>query len=271
MRKAIIVAACAALLPAVGVAGVVGCALNLMRRRPLEGLYAARAAQDDFVPLRELPERFITMLVGSEDREFYRHKGYNCTAMRRAARKNRQAGEIVAGGSTITQQLAKNLYLRFHRSYARKAVELVIACEAERRLGKDKILELYLNVAYYGNGVYGIGDAARFYFGKEPKDLTVNQMFMLVLLPIFPTKGNPIQYPQAFERLRNKKLAILSLPEHGLFTEEEAEEIRSHHADRLDPELREADAFTDGYPRYVTLTNERFGPFRNDGYRNPME
>ena len=242
-----------------------------MRRRPLEKLYATRAAQSDFVPLGELPERFLAIMVGSEDPAFYRHKGYNCDAIRHAARANRQAGEIVAGGSTITQQLAKNLYLHFHRTYARKAIELIIAREAERKLGKDKILELYLNVVYYGNGVYGIGDAARLYFGKEPKDLTPNQMLMLALLLIFPTKGNPIQYPEAYARLRDKNVAILSDPEHALFTEEEAEEIRSYRPDCLDPELRKPDAFTDSYPRYVPLTNERFGPFRNDSYRNPME
>ena len=130
---------------------MVGRAFVLLRQRPIEDLYATRAAQSDFLPLHKLPDRFLTILVGSEDPEFYRHKGFNLEAMRYAARANHQAGEIVMGGSTITQQLAKNLYLDFHRKYARKAVELVIAREAERKLGKEKILELFLNTVYYGN------------------------------------------------------------------------------------------------------------------------
>ncbi len=265
-KKKIAIGACAAaLLP---VAGVVGRAALLMRRWPIEKFYEMRKGQSDFVSLQDLPERLVQMTVESEDSEFYTHRGYNLEGIRDAVKLNLRAGEIIAGGSSITQQLAKNLYFHFGHSYLRKATELVIVLQAERKLGKDRILELYLNIIYYGNGVYGVGDAARFYFGKEPRDLSVNQMFMLAVLPVVPTKGNPIQHPEVFERFRNKRVALLSSPKHAVITPSEVEEILSRHADCLDSDLRKPDEFTNAYPQYAPLTNERFGPFPNEGYRN---
>jgi len=269
MKKTIPLAACAAaLLPA---AGVVGRAFLLMRKRPIEEFYEMRKGQDDFVPLHDMPERFVQFVLESEDSDFYVHGALSWEGIRDAASMNRRAGKVAMGGSTITQQLVKNLYFRFNHSYVRKAMEAVIALEAERRLGKDKVLELYLNIIYFGNGVYGMGDAARFYFGREPKDLTVNQMFILAILPVVPTRGNPIQHPEAFERFRNKRLVRFTNSKRPVLSPEEVDVICSYHADRLDPDLRESDDFTDNYPQYITLTNERFGPFRNAGYRNPLE
>ena len=242
MGKAIPAIVAAALLPCAGVAGR---AFLLTRRRPIEEFYELRAQQPDFVPLQDLPERLVRFTLESEDSEFYDHKGYNLEGIRDAVQINRRAREIATGGSTITQQLVKNLYFHFGHSYLRKATELLIALDAERKLGKDKILELYLNIIYYGNGVYGIGDAARFYFNREPKDLSVNQMFMLAILPVVPTRGNPIQHPEAFERFRNKRVALLSSPNHAVITPEEADQIRARRADCLDPDLRKADEFTD--------------------------
>lgn len=268
MRKTIPVAAALVLVPCAGVAGR---AFALVRHRPLETIYKMRAKQPDFVSLQELPERLVRFTLESEDSEFYSHKGFNLVGIRDAVQVNFRAGKITTGGSTITQQLVKNLYFHFGHSYLRKATELLIALEAERKLGKNKILELYLNIIYYGNGVYGVGDAARFYFGKEPKELSVNQMLMLAILPVFPTKGNPIQYPEVFERFRNKRLDLFVSPKHAVITPEEAEQMRALHADCLDPDLRKPDEYTDNYPQCIPLTNERFGPFENEHYRNPME
>ena len=171
MKKAIPLAACAAAL--LLMAGVAGRAFLLMRRRPIEEFYETRKKQDDFVSLQDMPERLVEFVLESEDSGYYIHGALCWEGIRDAASVNRQAGIIAMGGSTITQQLVKNLYFRFDHSYVRKVTEAVIACEVERKLGKDKVLELYLNIIYFGNGVYGIGDAARFYFGREPKDLTV--------------------------------------------------------------------------------------------------
>ncbi len=260
-------AASTLLLPA----GIVGRAFLLLKKRPIEELYETRRAQPDFVALQDLPERLVQLTVESEDSGFYTHGAFCWEGIRDAANINRKKGKIAVGGSTITQQLVKNLYFSFDHSYLRKATELVIALEAERRLGKDKVLELYLNVIYYGNGVYGVGDAARFYFNREPKDLTANQMFMLAILPVVPTRGNPIQYPEVFERFRNKRIVRFMNPKDPILTEEESSKILSYHADCLDPDLRKPDEYTNNYPQYITLTNERFGPFQNEDYHNPME
>lgn len=269
MKKAISAAVCgAALLP---VAGVAGYAFALMKKRPIEEFYEMRKGQEDFVPLRDLPVRFVQFILEAEDSDFYTHGAYCWEGIRDAFNINRQQGKIAVGGSTITQQLVKNLYFRFSHSYVRKATELLIALDAERKLSKDEILELYLNIIYYGNGVYGIGDAARFYFGREPKELTVNQMFILAILPVVPTRGNPIQHPEVFERFRDKRLARFTNPNRPMILPDEEEVIRTYHAARLDPDLRKSDEFTDTYPQYITLTNERFGPFENADYRNPME
>ena len=150
----------------------------------------------------------------------------------------------------------KNIYFGFRHSYLRKAVELVIALSAERSLGKRKILELYMNIIYFGNGVYGIRDAAGFYFSKNVQDLSENQMFILACIPYAPTRGNPIQHPQAFETIRNRRLNSINVRKE--LSAEEWDRISSHHADCLDPDLRKQDDFTRQYPQEVPLYNERF-------------
>ena len=255
-----------------GFVGVGGYALFLLKKRPPLTLYESRRAQPDFVPLEKIPEKQILLILRQEDRVFYEHPGYNMELIRRAWKTNLQEKRIVRGGSTITQQLAKNLYLRFTKTFLRKATELLIALTLERELGKDRILELYVNIIYFGNGVYGISDAAGFYFGKDVKALSLNQMIMLSLLPQAPTAGNPIQHPEVFERLRNRNLSLLRQYEPQLITAEEEADILSHDAAHLDPELRKQDDFTRSYPQTVPMINERFGPLSgraDTGRRRP--
>lgn len=242
-------------------AGVTGYACVLMLRRPPLKLYRSRSAQPDFLPLDQIPARQLELIVRQEDPNFYNHPGFDADGIRRAWQMNRRAGRIVCGGSTITQQLAKNLYLRFTRSYFRKAVELVIALALERRLGKDRILELYVNIIYFGNGVYGLSDAARFYFNKPARDLTLGQMVLLTILPSAPTACNPIQHPEAFRRLRDRRLPLLAEKDPPLLSPDEAADIRARGAACLDPELRAPDDFTRSYPQTVPMVNARFGPF----------
>ena len=248
----------AALLACAGVAGY-ACVL-LIKRPPLK-LYELRRRQPDFLPLNQIPVRQIQLIVRQEDPNFYTHPGYDIEALRKAWRTNKCEGKIVLGASTITQQLAKNLYLRFTKSYLRKAVELLIALALERRLGKEGILEMYVNIIYFGNGIYGIADAARFYFDKPVRDLSLNQMVMVAIVPSAPTTGNPIQHPEVFERLRNGYLVRFTEEATPLISRAEAEEILGRRAAYLDPELRVPDDFTRSYPSTVPMINERFGPF----------
>lgn len=238
----------------------------LMWRRPIRKLYDQRRAQDDFCPYSEIPERLIRYITLTEDIRFFQHKGYRRKAIKGAFKINFRAKKIITGGSTITQQLAKNLYFHFRKSYFRKAVELLIAMNIERKLCKEKILELYLNIIYFGNGRYGITDAAYFYFNKPVSELCINQMFILACIPSAPTSGNPIQHPDAFIRIRNKCLNNID-PEIIDIGFEETDIIASHPVEQLDPQLRENDDYTRNYSQTIVMMNERFGPFvRKDIY-----
>ena len=261
LLKALLILIAAVLLACCGVAVH---ALALLIRRPPLALYEARKAEPDYLRLDQLPARQTELLVRQEDCHFYTHPGYDIEGIRYAWEKNRREGQIIVGGSTITQQLAKNLYLRFTRSYFRKLTELLIALRLERALGKDRILEMYVNIIYFGNGTYGISEAARFYFDRSARDLTLNQMVMLSIMPSAPTMANPIQYPEAFERLRNEHLTRFTEFDPPLLSQAEAEAILAHGAACLDPELRRPDAFTRGYPRTIPMINERYGPFAAD-------
>ena len=242
--------------------GVVVYAFVLLKRRPPLTLYACRSEEPDFLPLDRIPPRLIGLIIENEDRNFYTHRGYDVETIRKAWQVNHRKKRIVWGASTISQQLAKNLYLRFRRSYLRKVTELLIAVNLEHTLGKDRILEMYLNTCYFGNGTYGIVNAAQFYFHKQVCDLDLNQMVMLTVILPAPTAGNPIQHPEVFARLRNKYLARTVKNNSSLFSQMEVEAISAHGVDCLDPELRKQDDFTRNYPQAIPLINERFGPFK---------
>ena len=267
-EKGLLLCLGAAALPPAGIAAY---AHRLLKKRPLELLYQQRASESDFIPLSEIPDRMVQFILEAEDSDFYKHHGLNTEGIRDAIVINLNEKRVISGGSTITQQLVKNLYFRFTKNYIRKAAELLIVLQAEKQLGKDRILELYLNIIYYGNGVYGISDAAGFYFGKELRDLSVNQMFMLAVMPYAPTKGNPIQHPDVFERIRDRRLVRFAPDAKALLNEEETALISSYHADMLDPDLRKPDEWTMNYPADIVLVNERFGPYDIPSYRNPME
>ena len=243
--KVILILVAAVLLCCIGVAGY---ALALLIRRPPLRLCRERSAQPDFIPLSRIPKRLIDLLVYLEDKTFHDHPGYDLEMIRYAWNENRKAGRIIAGASTITQQLAKNLYFRFNHSYIRKAAELLVSLVLERRLGKDRILEMYLNIIYFGNGVYGITGAARFYFDKPVAGLSLNQTLMIAVI-------------ETYERLRDNRLKKLTAVEPPLVSPEEDAAIRAFGPDCLDPELRKNDEFTRAYPQDIPLINERFGPY----------
>lgn len=144
--------------------------------------------------------------IASEDARFAQHHGFDFDSIERAIRKNEEEGAISMGGSTISQQLAKNLFLTSHRSYIRKGEEAVIVVLMEGIWDKKRILEVYLNVAEFGDGIYGIEAAARHYYGKSAKKLNREQAALLIsMLP------NPkyFQKNKNAKRLRNKQRIIL--------------------------------------------------------------
>ena len=242
-------------------AGIWVYALVLMIKRPPLALYEARTKEADYLPLSDVPARQTELLVEMEDCDFYTHCGVDLDEIRCAVHLNFGAKKIVYGGSTITMQLAKNLYFRFTHNYLRKIAEILIALALERKLGKERILDFYINIIYFGNGTYGLSEATWFYFSKPASALTLNQMFLLACLPAIPTRGNPIQYPEVFERVRNRRLDYLLKKKKQCISQDEAAEIFANTASCLDPELRKPDDFTRSYPQTIPCINERFGRF----------
>ncbi|MEQ8334751.1 PBP1A family penicillin-binding protein [Nisaea sp.] len=175
------------------------------------------------VTAANLPPPLINALVATEDRRFFSHFGIDPISILRAALVNLKAGRTVQGGSTLTQQLAKNVFLSADRSYSRKIQELLLAFWLEHRFSKQEILAIYLNRVYFGAGAYGVDAAARKYYRRPVEDLTAYQSAMLVGLLKAPSRYNP-----AVDRARSEgrtRQVLLNMADAGYLTEDEAERI----------------------------------------------
>jgi penicillin-binding protein 1A len=159
------------------------------------------------VPLAEMPQMLLNAFIAAEDARFYKHKGIDVYSIVRAFFKNIEAGTIVQGGSTITQQVTKSFFLTPERSYTRKLKEAILAYRIDKTFNKNEILYLYLNQIYLGHGAYGVGAAAGNYFGKSVKDLNLAECAMLAGLPQAPSKYSPFKHP---ERARQRQVYVLN-------------------------------------------------------------
>ena len=178
----------------------------------------------DPVKLSELPDYVVDSFLATEDRRFYNHPGFDLSAMVRAVVRNYQSGEVVQGGSTITQQLVKNLFLSGEQTYSRKLEELHLALWLEAQLTKDEILELYLNRIYLGANTYGLDAASQRYFSKPPEELTLAEASLLAGLPKAPSQLAPhTNYDGALARSHE---VIQNLREDGRIDEETAQRAR---------------------------------------------
>jgi monofunctional glycosyltransferase len=163
------------------------------------------------VPLRRISPVLARAVVAAEDARFYGHTGVDWDAVREAARKDWQRGQLRIGASTITQQLAKNLYLSPARTPWRKLREWAITRRLERVLSKDRILELYLNVVEFGPRTYGVEAAARRYFGKSAAALTPQEAATLAAVIPSPRIYDPIKYPRRVARRAGRILNRIQL------------------------------------------------------------
>lgn len=161
--------------------------------------------EKNYVSYDDISETLLEATVSIEDRRFYDHNGVDYRSMARALVENIFAGEIVGGGSTITQQLAKNVYFTYQPSYIRKVSEIFVAYDLEKVLSKKEILELYVNVINYGDNYIGIKAAAEGYFHKEPKDLTLDEATLLAGLPQSPANFQ-LSNHEAKARIRQKQV-----------------------------------------------------------------
>ena len=178
----------------------------------------------NYVTLDKIPKFLTYAILSVEDTRFYNHKGFDPIGIARAIFVNVEAGEIQEGASTITQQTVKNLFLTNDQTFTRKAEELFISMNMEKDFDKDKILEIYLNVIYFGSNFYGVYDAAQGYFGKEPAELTIAECAMLAGLPNAPSLYSPYV---DFHKAKQRQLVVIDAMEKlGVISKKEAESAR---------------------------------------------
>ena len=173
------------------------------------------------IKLSECPRYVIQAFVAAEDTRFFEHRGLDYQSITRAFFKNLAAGHIVQGGSTITQQVAKSLYLSPERSYRRKIKEALLAYKIDRYLTKEEILNLYLNYIYLGHGTYGIEAASQGYFGKSARELTLSEVALLAGLPKAPNNFSPFLHPD--RALQRQAYVLQRMLEDGYITAAEKE------------------------------------------------
>ncbi len=178
-----------------------------------------------FVPLAHIPEQMQKTVIVAEDASFWSHAGVDWHEVREAFRQNLTQGRVVRGASTITQQLAKNLFLSGERSWLRKLREFRLAARLEDHLSKRRILELYLNVIEFGPGVFGIGQASQAFFGKPPEQLTLAEMLRLAAVIPEPLRLSPLR--PASRLLRRAATILERLRQYGYISAEEFE--RAEH------------------------------------------
>ena len=222
-----------------------------------------------FVPHYKIPDHVKKAFIAIEDTRFYSHPGIDFIGILRALMQDIKAGSMVQGGSTITQQLAKMLFLKPEKSFVRKIKEAVIAVKIEKRYTKDEILGLYLNQTYFGTRAFGIEAAAQTYFGKRSDQLTVSEAALLAALPKAPSLYSPFKHPQKAKERRTAVLTLMlshkfitqdqynravkePLPASPWYRKYEApyfvEILRQHLEQKYGPSI-----YTSGYKVYATI------------------
>ncbi|MCY6369437.1 transglycosylase domain-containing protein [Clostridium ganghwense] len=175
----------------------------------------------NYTKIDNIPRDLKNAVVAVEDKRFFNHPGFDIIAIGRSIIIDIKEGKFKAGGSTITQQLAKNLFLSNEKKLNRKIKELILAIKLEQKYSKEEILEMYLNVIYYGSGAYGIQNASQEYFDKNVWELSLEECAMLAGLPQAPSAYNPKKH---FERAKKRQKVVLSRMAKNGFINEEIEE-----------------------------------------------
>lgn len=186
---------------------------------------------ENYVTFDQLPSIYVDAVISVEDHRFWEHGGIDLIAILRAAVNDIKAMDYVEGGSTITQQIAKNMLFTQEKEFQRKFAEVFAAFEIESLYDKEEIFEIYVNTIYFGSGYYGIYDAAMGYFGKEPKDLTDAEAVMLAGLPNAPSNYSPNVSPElAVERM---KQVLESMVENKLIDQAIADELVNQYSENV--------------------------------------
>lgn len=194
-----------------------------LEERPLYQRVAQVRGQEGFTPLSSLPDLYKEAVVAVEDHRFYTHGGVDFLAVGRALWNDLCSLSFKEGGSTITQQLAKNLCFSQEKELTRKVAEVFMAWDLESGYTKEEILELYVNCIYFGSGCYSVGEASQAYFGKEPWDMDAQECTLLAGVPNAPSVYDPTVNPDlASQRQRQ---VVSSMVEYDYLTPYEADEL----------------------------------------------
>lgn len=189
------------------------------------------------IPVAELPHHVRQAVLATEDRRFYSHSGVDPYSLARAMVRNVQAGRVVEGGSTLTQQLTKNVFLTPEQTLTRKAQEMMMAIHLERLLSKDEVLRLYLSRVYFGGGAWGLEAASELYFGRPPTELSLSEAAMLVGLLQAPSAYYPVENPdKAASRMRT---VLSAMHRQGLMTDAALEAARTAEVSVLRPQTND--------------------------------
>ena len=180
--------------------------------------------EDSYVSINDVPKDYINAIIAVEDHRFKEHGAIDVIALLRATVSNIQAKEFNEGGSTITQQVAKNLYfINENDVVSRKIAEALVAFDLEKDYSKDDILEFYINTIYFGEGYYGIKEASNGYYKKEPKNMNLDESTMLAGVPNAPSVYAPTINPDLAKSRQGKVLR--SMVEYGYISQEEADKV----------------------------------------------
>ena len=195
-----------------------------LQETPLEVKIAQIKEKDGYATYDEIPIMYLNAVIAVEDRRFYTHRGVDPVSIGRAVINDIKTMSLAEGGSTITQQLCKNIYFTQEKKLERKVAEAFMAIELEKELNsKDEILELYANTSYFGGGCYTIKDAARYYYDKELDELTDSECIMLAGIPNAPAVYAPDVNP---ELAKQRQMQVINkMIQYGYLSQEKADEI----------------------------------------------
>lgn len=194
-----------------------------LKDKPLITRIDEITSKENFVPFEGLSKNYIDAVIAVEDHRYYNHGAIDLIGISRAIWVNVKSGELREGGSTITQQVAKNVIFTQEDTIERKLGEIIVAFDLEKNYNKDEIFALYVNTSYFGDGYYGIYDASMGYYNKDPKDLTLDEASMLAGVPNAPS----LYAPTVNLTLAKKRQAhvLNSMVKYGYITQSEANSI----------------------------------------------
>ncbi len=181
---------------------------KLLKEKPIWEYYSKLQKSPSYIPIDEISTNIKFVIICLEDSCFFKHRGYNLKRIAYAFFRNFKHSNPI-GGSTITQQLAKNMYFSFKKTYKRKIAEFFVARKLEKTLSKEQILDIYLNIIYYGMEQYGIKEACEFYYTKSPSEISLNRAITLGCLLPAPSAYNPFTDNSLFYQARTIALQRL--------------------------------------------------------------